>query len=380
MNIEGNVKKGFDELYNIFSSQGYITSNNIFVVSEKYEISLTDTEYLCNDLANSGVFIASNDEINNYSKDYSFSDYNEIFDEVLKIDNNLKYIISQLKIIKPPQKREFETLFIQAKNGNEYARNRIIKMNMRTAVRHALYFYRKYNYPLDIAIQESFIGLIKALNNYSIGNGSFQNYSQWYIRQSLYRSLPSTNILFECPLHLRNDLIKLLKHFKHMNNKYLLKNKINVKRYIKKVIQNPNKSKIQLLYLCLLKPYSINFLIENEKKLFSDKYQFIDDLNENITNQYLHEIILNVLSTFPMRESNIIKLRFGLGIMKSHTLDEIGDKYNLTRERIRQIIEKAIRRFRHPKRARKILIFFDYKINEPSDKDLPKNQKFLGGN
>jgi len=111
--------------------------------------------------------------------------------------------------------------------------------------------------------------------------------------------------------------------------------------------------------------------------LFSDKENLINDLNDNITNQYLHNTILNLLSTLRGKEAEILIFRYGMGITKSHTLDEIGEKYNLTRERIRQIENKAIRRLSNPKRSRILLKYFEYNVEEPSDEGLPKNMKFL---
>ena len=195
MNNESIFKISFDEIFKKYSIQGYVTSNYIYDILEKNDFTLTDTEYFCENLINKGILILSNENIDDYSNDYSFYDYEKIYNKILKIDKSLEYIIDYIRLIKPPQRNEFDTLFIQSKNGNEYARDRIIKMNMRLAVRHALYFNRKYKYPLDIAIQESFCGLIKAINTYTFEKGKYQNYVQWMIRHALIKSLPTNNNL-----------------------------------------------------------------------------------------------------------------------------------------------------------------------------------------
>ena len=358
MNIESIYNICFNKVFDKYSIQGYVTSDYIFDVLEKHAITLAETEYFCNKLIKKGVLILSDKEINDYTKDYGFYDYNNLFNELIKIDNGLKFIINQIKSIKPPQKNEFEILFLQSKNGNEYARNRIIKMNMRLAVRHALFFFKKYKYPLDIAIQESFCGLIKATNTYSIEKGSFPNYAQWLIRQSLYRSLPSTNTLIECPIHLKIDLIKVTKYLKKLSTKYIYKYEKDIKTKIWKIINSPNENKINILYYCLIKPLSIEYLNENKEAIFSDE-ELISNLNDNITNQYLHNMILKLFSTLDRRESDILKLRYGMGITKSHTLDEIGDMYNLTRERIRQIESKAIKKINLQKQFEKLKAFIE---------------------
>jgi RNA polymerase primary sigma factor len=351
-------KKIYNEIYMKYSIQGYLTSDYIFNVLLKYELTLSEIEYFCEDIIRQGVLIISEDKINNYIIDYSSYDYSKVYNEVIYIDTNLKYIINYVKSIKPPQKNEFETLFIQSKNGNEYARNRIIKMNMRIAIRYALYFHKKYKYPLDEAIQESFSALVIVINSYSVDKGNYSNFLQWHIRQSLCRSVSPINYLIKCPQYLKNDLLKITKYLKNRTTNYIICNKIKIKYNIRKLI-NCNKNRTNILYFCLLKPYSIENLLGRHKMILSDEETFIDYINRNMTNYNLHNVLLNILSTLPIRESCVLKYRYGIGIEKSHTLDEIGEIYNLTRERIRQIENKAIKRMNNHKQFKILKYFFE---------------------
>jgi RNA polymerase primary sigma factor len=248
-------------------------------------------------------------------------------------------------------------------------------MNLRLALRYALYFHKKYAFELDEAVGYAFIGLILGYEKYDTNKTlKFQNHIQWWIRQPLYREVSIGNKYIRYPAHLKNKLFIISGLFHNMNDDYFCKNKnnliINIKRYLRCSIKEA-----MFYYNCYLNYLSLDIIEENEEILLN--YDLIEDLNESITNSLLKEQINNILSTLPSREQTVIEFRFGLNGHKAQTLDELGDKLGVTRERIRQIETKALRRLRSQKRSRRLKIFFDYYVSDPSDKDLPKNQKFI---
>jgi RNA polymerase sigma factor (sigma-70 family) len=115
-----------------------------------------------------------------------------------------------------------------------------------------------------------------------------------------------------------------------------------------------------------------------EKIELSDDNLLIHNLEHDITNSILNSKILDVLSTMPNREAEVLLMRFGINHDKDHTLDEVGNSYGVTRERIRQIEARALRRIRHPRRARVLAKFLpDPETKELSDEALPKGEKFI---
>lgn len=367
-----------DKLYASYNLKGFVSEDEALKLMSVYDISIKDTERIIGKILNLGViFYSSFDQTDDNYLDFGFVNYDDIYNEIIKIDNNLIYLIDYIKKIRPPQKHEFENLYKQSICGNYFAKKRIIEMNMRIAVRQALFFSKKYSYPLEECIQDAFYGLVLGLEKYEPSKSlKFQIHIVWWIRQNLYKYILIGNYQFRYPSHLKEKLFKIYFLFKNKNDYYLKSNKKIIKRNIRQIL-NCKKSICNLLYFCLLKPLSFEYLFENFKTYFSDEEDLINNLNDNITNQYLHDTIFNIFSTLRGREADILLLRYGMGITKSHTLDEIGDKYGLTRERIRQIELKAIRRLRHPKRSKHLIKFYEERVKIPSDDLLPKNMKYL---
>jgi RNA polymerase primary sigma factor len=367
-----------ERLYAIYKERGFLSEDEALFVMSSSNMSLVEINKITNKLFALGVlFSLDNIQDENDYTDYGFIDYNGIYKEIISIDKNLTNLIEFVKRIKPPQKNEFDILYIQVKSGSDFAKNRIIEMNMRQAVRQALYFHKKYLYPIDECIQDAFLGLVIGFEHFDISKSSkFGIHITWWIRQNLYREILIGNYLIKAPSHLKSNMYKVFKLFIKKSELYIEKNKKILINIILKILSCSEEIAIYI-YKCFQKPINIDRINKKNDNIFSDNCYLIDDLNEYMTNQSLHIALFNILSTFPKRESNIIKLRYGLGVTKSHTLDEIGEKFNLTRERIRQIIKKALRRFRHPRRSKKLKNYFDYKVIEPDDKELPKNQKYL---
>jgi RNA polymerase primary sigma factor len=365
-----------DELYLLYQRKGFIRETEALDRMTVHNVSLTDIERLTSKLLGLGVIISNDNDISSDDVlDYALVDFNKIYEAIIKSDKDLSYIVNYVKNIKPPQWREFDNLFPNAKNWNSYARNRIIEMNLRTALKYALYFHNKYDSELVEDIGHSFIGLILGFEKYNIDKSlKFQNHIQWWIRQQLYREVSIGNRFLRYPLHIKEKLFKISGLFYKKDENHIISNKQNIITRIRHIL-NCSPKYAKHYFNCFCNYISIETIdLEEEQSL---KYDLYDDLDFSITNSYLRERINEILTTLPHREQTVIQLRFGLNGNKIQTLDEIGEKSGVTRERIRQIEAKALRRLRHPKRCKHLKQFFDYTVSDPSDKDLPKNQKFL---
>ena len=362
-----------DKLYTAYELNGFITEDEVLDLLSKHNVSLRDTDSLIGILLSKGIMFSSgllgeNDDF----KDYGFINYELIFSEIIQIDPDLKHIINHIKNIRPPQRNEFDKLYLQAKNGNSFAKNRILEMYMRQAIRQALYFSKRYYFPIADCIQEAFIGLILGFEKYDINRShKFPIHIIWSIRQKLYREISITNNDIVYPVHIRQKILKIHSIFKNKSEKYILSNKNII---IKKITDRLMCSKINAFFY-------YNSLLNNkdiDKIILSDYERQIENINEEITICLLNKCIKDILSTIPRRESEILLMRYSIDLSQSFTLDEVGDYFGLTRERIRQIETKAIRRLRHPKRSRILAKFLpEFTVRELSDKNLPKNEKFI---
>jgi RNA polymerase primary sigma factor len=299
-----------------------------------------------------------------------------MYQEIIDIEPNLDYYIKKIKNIPPPQWHEFDHCFIQVKNGNIIARERLIKMYLRVAVKQAYYYFKKFAFPLEDAIQEANRGLIEGYEKFSNEKAvKFQNHIQWYIRNTLNRKLRLGNYYVSHPIYVKEKLIIINALLKNKTEKYILNNK---KKLLKRVMHllGCDKNKANKYINCFIKFKSINYPYINGNNKISDNYETITLLNEKITNDLLKESLNDILSTLLFRESDVIKKRFGIDTEKPLALEELAGKYNLTRERIRQIESKALRRLRHPKRSETLKKFFDYEVHL-DDKNLPQKEKFI---
>jgi len=366
----------FDKIYNYYSNNGFILEENISNELISNNFSLTDIEYFCQRLSDNGVIILQNVESNINVSDYGFIDYSSIYNEIISIDENLSYIINYIKNIIPPQRHEFNNLFIQARNGNAYAKNRIIEMNMRVAIRQALYFSKKYEYDLCECIQDAFLGLLLGYEKYNEDKKlKFQIHSVWWIRQSLYREVKIGNLLIRYPSHLKEKIFKVFHLYKGKSQRYkdTFKNQI---LYKTKQILHCSSSKAKIIFNIFNDIINIDYLLNYHQELLSDLGEYEERILERLTNTLLKEKLLAIINTIPEKEQKVIECRFGINSVPM-TLETLGVNLGVTRERIRQIETKALRRLRHPSRCTSLLKFFENEVNLPSDKDLPRKQKFI---
>jgi RNA polymerase primary sigma factor len=372
MVLSDEYQRIIDELYSSYQSKGFICENEALKTLSERNVSFRDTDMLIGILLSKGV-IFSSDNIQDEDDfpDYGFIDYDRIFSEIIEIDKSLLFIINYVKNIKPPQRYEFSNLYMQAKNGNLFAKNRIIEMYLRQAIRQALFFSKRYSYSLADCIQEAFIGLVSGFEKYNINRSQkFSIYIIWHIRQNLYREILLGNYLINYPYHIKEDLFKIFHIYKNKSESYKHIYRKNIIVKTKKYL-SCSKKKAQFIYNIFQKNKNIDSII------LSDNFIVESEIFSNITNSLLSDYVKNLFCTLPPKEHFIIKMRYGIDIKEPLTLDTIGDMLGITRERVRQIEKKVLRRLRHPKRSTMLMKFFDHEVIEPSDINLSKHEKFI---
>lgn len=360
-----SVKKNQQVIKSLMSDakrKGYITIDDIFGAIDSVNLLIDDVDRICDILANRGIIIRDGEDTDSvgaqqneigYLSDRSKVDYDEIFLRVLDIDESLDIYINNLRHIAPPRVGEEHELIYKAREGNEYARNRLLDMHLKVVVRIALHYFEKYTFPLADTIQNGNIGLIIALNKMPLTpEYRYSSYAPWWIRQTIMRYNNSFCNKHYVPTYLKEKLYQTfdLINIHNCEECYKTSNYCcnNLIQEIAEKISGTKEIAIYYLYL-LEEAMSLNEILEdNNDTLLSDNNVFMDILIEKLTYEECKIAIENILNKLKPKEKDIIKERFGLGENKSKTLEEIGSTMGITRERVRQIEKKAILRLTHP--------------------------------
>jgi len=234
------------------------------------------------------------------------------------------------------------------------ARDHLIKANTRLVVSVA----KRYNsrgVPFLDLIQEGNLGLMKAVEKFDYQRGfRFSTYATWWIRQTITRSIADQGRTIRVPVHMVDRIRRMYKHI------YALEQKLNRAPKLEELAESMemDKRKVEWMLRVSWLPLSLESpVLDDEDE--SELGHFVEDKVtptpiQGVYSELLREKIYEVLATLPYREARILRLRFGLEDGKFYTLEQVGNKFGLTRERIRQIEKKALRRLRHPRRARQL--------------------------
>ncbi len=250
----------------------------------------------------------------------------------------------------PERKTELQNLIEDGISAREH----LIKANTRLVVSVAKRYMGRGVPFLDL-IQEGNLGLMKAVEKYDYHRGfRFSTYATWWIRQTITRSIADQGRTIRVPVHMV-DRIRQLYKISHEMEQVL--GRVPTTQELADRLEVPAEKVDWMLQVSWL-PLSLESPI-NEDEEDSELGQFVEDQltptpMESTYSKLLREKIEEVLDTLPPREARILRLRFGLENGHNYTLEEVGEKFGLTRERIRQIESKALRRLRHPRRSRQL--------------------------
>jgi len=248
---------------------------------------------------------------------------------------------------------EFKLLSKRIEDGESrvlHARYKMTVSNLRLVVATAKKYQNNGLALLDL-IQEGNLGLLKAVERFDYHRGfKFSTYATWWIRQSITRAIADKSRSIRVPVHMVESLNKLSKAAKVFQG---LNGHEPSPEELANYTEIPIHNVIKMLRIIEDEPISLETLMEENPNVV-ESIQDINDENpvEEVTKIALTEQVDRVLSTLTPREEKVIRLRFGVGEESNHTLEEVGNMFDVTRERIRQIEKKALQKLRHPSRSR----------------------------
>ena len=352
MTIEALLEKG--------KTTGKLSEKEVFDVLEEQDFDLEQFLGRCEQL--------NIEIINDNSEDPSFHDTDEnlnvddlessLSTDGIAIDDPVKIYLKEIGRVPLLSMEEEKQLAERMAQGDTNAKKRLCEANLRLVVSIAKKFVGRGMQFLDL-IQEGNLGLLKAVEKFDYNKGfKFSTYATWWIRQAITRAIADQARTIRIPVHMVETITKVKKASSQLLHET---GHDPTTEEIAERLEMPVE-RIQEIIRIAQDPVSLETPIGEEED--SHLGDFIEDENalapeDAASLMLLKEQLDKVLSTLTEREAKVLRLRFGLEDGRSRTLEEVGKEFDVTRERIRQIEAKALRKLRHPSRSKKVKDFLD---------------------
>ena len=361
MNAPQDKKTVVKELLEIGKQKGQLTNQDILDAIGEMDFDPEQLEKLYDNLEQQGVEIVEDmgdikiDDIDlGDGKDSDF-----VADGAVTVDDPVKVYLKEIGRVPLLSSEEEIDLAIRIADGDVQAKQRLSEANLRLVVSIAKRYLGRGMQFLDL-IQEGNLGLIKAVDKFDYTKGfKLSTYATWWIRQAITRAIADQARTIRIPVHMVETINKVKKvqsQLLHQNGHEPTPDEIAEE------LDLP-VDKVREIMRVAQEPVSLETPIGEEED--SHLGDFIPDDGapapaDAASHTMLREQLSDVLSTLTPREEKVLRLRFGLEDGRSRTLEEVGREFNVTRERIRQIEAKALRKLRHPSRSRKLKDYLDY--------------------
>lgn len=361
MNAPQDKKAVVKELLKLGKQKGQLNNQDILDAIGEIDFDPEQLEKLYDNLEQQGIEIVEDmgdikiDDIDlGDGKDSDF-----VADGAVTVDDPVKVYLKEIGRVPLLSSEEEIDLAIRIANGDVQAKQRLSEANLRLVVSIAKRYLGRGMQFLDL-IQEGNLGLIKAVDKFDYTKGfKFSTYATWWIRQAITRAIADQARTIRIPVHMVETINKVKKvqsQLLHQNGHEPTPDEIADE------LDLP-VDKVREIMRVAQEPVSLETPIGEEEDSHLGDFIPDDDAPapaDAASHTMLREQLSDVLSTLTPREEKVLRLRFGLEDGRSRTLEEVGKEFNVTRERIRQIEAKALRKLRHPSRSRKLKDYLDY--------------------
>ena len=333
-----------------YRQKGSISTNALCDILEKIDTNPDQIDYIYKSIGEAGIQIVDEDERDK-----------ELFEQALRdigLDDPVKMYLKDIGKVPLLSADEEIDLARRMSEGDEAAKKRLSEANLRLVVSIAKRYVGRGMLFLDL-IQEGNLGLMKAVEKFDYQKGfKFSTYATWWIRQAITRAIADQARTIRIPVHMVETINRLTRA-----SRVLLQQlgREPTPSEIAKELNMP-EDRVREIQKIAQDPVSLETPIGEEED--SPLGDFIEDdrattPSDSVAFTMLKEQLLGVLDTLTPREEKVLRLRYGIDDGKPRTLEEVGKEFNVTRERIRQIEAKALRKLRHPSRSKKLKDFLD---------------------
>ena len=337
----------------IGTKKGALNEEDIYFKLLKYESTAEEIQDVIDTLENAGIKI-----IKAVEPETDNNEMQKIIAEV-NVDDPVKMYLKDIGKVPLLSSEEEIVLAKKMIEGDEYAKAKLSEANLRLVVSIAKRYVGRTSMQFLDLIQEGNLGLLKAVEKFDHTKGfRFSTYATWWIRQSITRAMADQARTIRIPVHMVETIHKLTRATRQLLQKL---GRDPLVEEIAEFMGLPVE-KIEEIQKIAQDPISLeNPVGEEDDSKIAD---FIEDESvrspvEVATQNLLKEQLMAVIDTLTPREQKVIRLRYGLDDSHPRTLEEVGKEFNVTRERIRQIEAKALRKLRHPNRSKKLVDFMD---------------------
>lgn len=362
IDIDSIIEKG---------KQGKLSSDDLDEVVEGMNFDIDSLDKLYDTLEDNGIPLPDDlsssemDAIESEVEAFGTSENMEriLEQEGLAIDDPVRMYfkeIGRVPLLTPERERELAEIMTNCtdEDKRQMAKNELVESNLRLVVSIAKRYVGKGMFFLDL-IQEGNLGLMKAVDKFDYSKGyKFSTYATWWIRQAITRAIADQARTIRIPVHMVETIHKVSRYSRQMLQE--LGREATADEIGEKMGMSPEK--VREIMKIAQDPVSLETPIGEEED--SHLGDFIPDEDtpapsDAASATILREVIEKELHTLTPREEHVIKLRFGLYDGRTRTLEEVGKEFDITRERIRQIEAKALRKLRHPSRSKKLRDFLN---------------------
>ena len=355
--VEDLIEKG---------KKGDLSDEDFDQALEEMDYNIDELDKLCEVLEDNGVALPgglSSAELEEIEKEVSRFETSANMEKILEqegvtIDDPVRQYLKEIGRIPLLDSEHEKEIAERMMNGDESAKEILVESNLRLVVSIAKKYLGRGMYFLDL-IQEGNLGLMKAVEKFDYTKGyKFSTYATWWIRQAITRAIADQARTIRIPVHMVETIHKVTKYSRQMLQE--LGREPTAEEIGEKI--GLSADRVREILKMSQDPVSLETPIGEEEDSHLGDFIPDDDTPapaDAAASTILREVIERELHTLTPREEHVIKLRFGLYDGRNRTLEEVGKEFDITRERIRQIEAKALRKLRHPSRARHLRGFLD---------------------